>query len=162
MNWNELIEEAREFCSTYPTFGVPLPEILVAWHLSLETKDEWWKKGYWTPFENNSTDRLWYDSELDRTSLENGLIFRTEEESERYRRQRIARTAIHRWIAEKAEKVDWTDLHQKLFPVWDGAGWAEYCWTQIYIPGWFYVYQKDYDRMMSENAAHFEVLKEGM
>lgn len=134
--------------------------------LSLETKDEWPQKGdeYWTPGTSQSLMwRLKNPDEID-GYLANGIIFRTEEESERYRRQRIARTAIHRWIAEKAEKVDWNNIGQaKAFPFWCPREnkWVRDETTATMIPGWFFVDRDDYDRMMSENAAHFDVLKEG-
>lgn len=170
MDRNELIEKAKKFwaerANQLAGQSSTRAEAMADFVLSLEAKDEWPQYGdeYWYIDDEEVVDGTWTDHQLDHIRRDRGIVFRTEAEANLADRQRIARTAIHRWIAENAERVDWTDGECKCYPLLnvDSGRWNLDWWTGNRIPDWFYVYEKDYARMMAENAEHFEVLKEGM
>lgn len=166
---DELIKKAKEFWAEQANRPAgrssTRAEAMADFALSLEAKDEWPQKGdkYWHLTSDDYLWDTWDADECDENRAMRG-IYRTKAKADLADRQRIARTAIHRWIAEQAEKVDWEDvLLIKHHPKWD---WLSQAWDRgsgVFhrIPGWFYVYEKDYDRMMADNAQHFDVLKEG-
>lgn len=162
----ELIDKAQEYWNQTHVGVDSVVEMLADFALSLETKDEWPQVNdeYWYLDGEGVGDCRWDDCGLDDDRYKRG-IYRTEAEADRVDRQRIARTAIHRWIEEKAEKVDWSETNRKkVSPAWDvdKQSWSQNNGWIYQVPGWFYVYEKDYDRLMAENKQHFDVLAEGL
>jgi hypothetical protein len=166
---DELIEKAAEFLAaiTYESGKPSIAMWMADFALSLEAKDEWPQADdqCWCLDSDGVVEFTWHNLGADNDCLVRGSVYRTEAEANLADRQRIARTAIHRWIEEKAERVDWNNIGQaKAFPFWCPREnkWVRDETTATMIPGWFFVGRDDYDRMMSENAQHFDVLKEGM
>lgn len=166
MDRNELIEKAKEFWAKRANQPAgqssTRAEAMADFVLSLEAKDEWPQYGdeYWYIDDEEVVDGTWTDHQLDQIRRDRGTVFCTREEADLADRQRIARTAIHRWIAEQAEKVD--DYRFAFSPQLFNGEWRM-VELKYRTPEWFFVKTtQNYDRMMSENAQHFEVLKEGM
>lgn len=164
MDRNELIEKAKKFWAERADQPAgqssTRAEAMADFVLSLKAKDEWPQKSdkYWHLTSDDYLWDTWDADECDENRAMRG-IYRTEAEARLADRQRIARTAIHRWIAEQAEKVD--DYRFAFSPQLFNGEWRM-VELQYRIPEWFFVKTtQDYDRMMSENAQHFDVLKEG-
>jgi len=167
---DELIKKAKEFWAEQANRPAgrssTRAEAMADFALSLEAKDEWPQKGdkYWHLTSDDYLWDTWDADECDENRAMRG-IYRTKAKANLADRQHIARTAIHRWIEEKAERVDWGSRAYKFSPFFNSkcGAWSRSEFVHSYVPDWFYVGTiEDYNRMMSENAQHFEVLKEGM